>query len=183
MNTLTSVTMNKNKIYAFDYMLTLFEEWKQSLNTKNACKALSKLSVLKLLFLVAAPKKDNGLDLLDVFNNFHALPYGPVESDIYNAIQNDDLPSYNVGDRFISLKKVTTPLPYTVDGYCNIKQAVDELRCINNGLIELNAFELVEITHKWDSWNKSIDFAHFIGASSYKMTTQAIRNDKSRIFS
>ena len=79
-----------NKIFAFDYMLSLFEQWykdegKESMNFQNC----SKLSVLKLLFLTAAPKREGARDLLDVFNNFHALPYGPVESDIYNAIQDN----------------------------------------------------------------------------------------------
>lgn len=171
-----------NKIYAFDYMLTLFEEWRKSFSTGNASKVSSKLSVLKLLFLVAAPKKDGGEDLLNLFDNFHALPYGPVESDIYNAIQNNQLPSYIVGDRSISIKKTNAPLPYNIEELECIKKAVDELRCINNTLIKLNAFELVEITHKWDSWNNSIDFAYFIGASSYKMTTDAIRNDTSKCF-
>ena len=77
-----------NKIFAFDYMLSLFEQWykeegKETMNFQNC----SKLSVLKLLFLAAVPKREDSRDLLDVFDNFHALPYGPVESDIYNAIQ------------------------------------------------------------------------------------------------
>ena len=154
--------MAMDKIYAFDYMITLLNEWREAFNTGNTCRVLSKLSVLKLLFLVAAPKKDGGEDLLNVFDNFHALPYGPVESDIYNAIQNDCLPSYIVSDRMI--------------------QPVNELRHTNESLIKLNAFELVEITHKWESWNKSIDFAHFIGALSYKMTTESIREDASKCF-
>lgn len=78
--------MAMDKIYAFDYMITLLNEWREAFNTGNTCRVLSKLSVLKLLFLVAAPKKDGGEDLLNVFDNFHALPYGPVESDIYLSL-------------------------------------------------------------------------------------------------
>ena len=174
--------MAMDKIYAFDYMITLLNEWREAFNTGNTCRVLSKLSVLKLLFLVAAPKKDGGEDLLNVFDNFHALPYGPIESDIYNAIQNDCLPSYIVSDRMIQPKNTMTNLPYNVEDFDDIRRAVNELRHTNESLIKLNAFELVEITHKWESWNKSIDFAHFIGALSYKMTTESIREDASKCF-
>lgn len=106
-----------NKIFAFDYMLSLFEQWykdegKESMNFQNC----SKLSVLKLLFLTAAPKREGARDLLDVFNNFHALPYGPVESDIYNAIQDNRLPSYIVTERSI-IKKENVILPYKIEDY------------------------------------------------------------------
>ena len=44
--------MAMDKIYAFDYMITLLNEWREAFNTGNTCRVLSKLSVLKLLFLV-----------------------------------------------------------------------------------------------------------------------------------
>ncbi len=173
-----------SKIYAFDYMLSLFEEWYNEDNKEQnrGFEKCSKLSVLKLLFLASAPKGGDSIDLLDVFDNYYALPYGPVESDIYNAIQNDELPSYTVKDRTIVAKNAQIPLPYSVDRFCNIKRAVDELKSVNSSLVKLNAFELVEITHKWESWNKSIEFARFMGVSSYKMTPMDIRADSSRCF-
>lgn len=174
--------MAMDKVYAFDYMITLLNEWRESFNTGNTSRGLSKLSVLKLLFLVAVPKKEGGDDLLDVFDNFHALPYGPVESDIYNAIQNDCLPSYIVGDRMIQFKNTMNNLPYNIDDFSNIKTAIDELKSVNNSLVKLNAFELVEITHKWDSWKQSINFAKLMDMSSYKMTKESIRSDKNKYF-
>lgn len=171
-----------NKIYAFDYMLSLFEEWcneesKGSMNFKNR----SKLSVLKLLFLTVAPKKQGDSDLLDTFNNFYALPYGPVESDIYNAIKENRLPSYIVTERSIVKKKIHK-LPYNIDDYTHIKYAVDALKEKNRRLIILNAFSLVEITHKWESWKQSIAFAKLMDMSSYKMTKESIRNDRNKYF-
>ena len=171
-----------NKIYAFDYMLSLFEEWykeecKGSMNFHNR----SKLSVLKLLFLVAAPKKQGDSDLLDIFNNFYALPYGPVESDIYNAIQKNRLPSYIVTERSI-LKKENIQLPYKIDEYIQVKNAVDALKKKNRHLIIMSAFALVEITHKWESWKQSIAFARLMDMSSYKMTNDSIRKDRNKNF-
>lgn len=171
-----------NKIFAFDYMLSLFEQWykeegKESRNFQNC----SKLSVLKLLFLTAVPKIEGERDLLDVFDNFHALPYGPVESDIYNAIQDKKLPSYVITERSI-VKKENVILPYKIEDYTQIKDAVDTLKAKNKNLILLNAFSLVEITHKWESWKQSIAFAKLMDMSSYKMTVESIRNDRNKYF-
>lgn len=170
-----------DKIFAFDYMLSLFEQWYKEEGKESNFQNCSKLSVLKLLFLTAVPKSEGGKDLLDVFNNFHALPYGPVESDIYNAIQNGQLPSYIVTERSI-VKKKGVILPYEIEDYTRIKDAVNALKEINKRLILLNAFSLVEITHKWESWKQSISFAKLMEMSSYKMTVESIKNDRNKYF-
>lgn len=171
-----------DKIYAFDYMLSLFEQWnseeaKEYTNFGNN----SKLSMLKLLFLTAVPKEEGSKDLLDTFDNFCALPYGPVESDIYNAIQKNELPSYVLTERSIT-RKDNIVLPYKTEDYLPVQDAVDALRKINKRLILLNAFDLVEITHKWESWKQSINFAKLMDMSSYKMTVESIRNDRNKYF-
>lgn len=55
--------MGIDKIEAFDYMLQLFEEWRDS-HEELKNEPFSKLKAMKLLFLAAAPKKDGGDDLL-----------------------------------------------------------------------------------------------------------------------
>lgn len=55
--------MEIDKIEAFDYMLRLFEEWRDNHETIKG-KPFPKLTAMKLLFLAAAPKKDRGDDLL-----------------------------------------------------------------------------------------------------------------------
>ena len=54
--------MEVDKIEAFDYMLHLFEEWRDNHETIKG-KPFPKLTAMKLLFLAAAPKKDGGDDL------------------------------------------------------------------------------------------------------------------------
>lgn len=71
-------------------MLHLFEEWRDNHETIKG-KPFPKLTAMKLLFLAAAPKKDGGDDLLDIFDNFYAMPYGPVESDVYNYIRQCEM--------------------------------------------------------------------------------------------
>lgn len=173
-----------DKIHAFDYMLSLFEEWYNTDNKEQNrdFEKCSKLSVLKLLFLVSVPKIKGGDDLLNVFNNFYALPYGPVESDIYNAIQANTLPSYSVTERSIVSKNLITK-PYKTEDLIEVKRAVEDLKKENRELILLNAFDLVKITHRWESWKSSFDFAQLIGAQSYEMTVESIRKDRNKCFS
>ena len=173
-----------DKIEAFDYMLQLFEEWRDS-HEELKNKPLSKLTALKLLFLTAAPKEGGGKDLLEIFNNFYAMPYGPVESDVYNAIQANKLPSYVAEDKTVKRREggVDNSLNYAGSEFENIRNAVKALRAKNDHLIELNAFELVAITHRWDSWNRAMDFAEFMGQLSAKMPIDSIRKDSNKRFS
>lgn len=171
-----------NKVYAFDYMLTLFDQWISSESNGEKCLAgMTRLSALKLLFLASANKTDSGNDLLDTFNEFYAMPYGPVESDIYNAIRDDKLPSYKVLDTSIK-KKNHAELKYDIKEYSSVKTAVEKLKDRNNELISYRASKLVDITHKWESWKNAFDFAQFMGINSYKMTVKSIRDDRGRCF-
>nr|DAX57546.1 MAG TPA: Protein of unknown function (DUF4065) [Crassvirales sp.] len=172
--------MKVDKIEAFDYMLHLFEEWRDNHETIKG-KPFPKLTAMKLLFLAAAPKEEGGDDLLDIFDNFYAMPYGPVESDVYNAIQANMLPSYIAEYRTIERRDIDISSKYKGPKYEPIRKAVKDLRTKNENLIELNAFELVEITHKWNSWNLAMNFAEFMGQLSAKMSIDSIR-DSSKIF-
>lgn len=175
--------MEVDKIEAFDYMLHLFEEWRDNHETIKG-KPFHKLKAMKLLFLAAAPKKDGGDDLLDIFDNFYAMPYGPVEIDIQKAMREDRLPSFSVKYRSIEPREGAEPYNakrYNDKFYHRVRNAVNDLRKENEKLVLLNAFELVEITHRWSSWNRAMDFAEFMKQLSAKMSIDSIR-DSSKIF-
>ena len=175
--------MEVDKIKAFDYMLHLFEEWRDNYETIKG-KPFPKLTAMKLLFLAAAPKEEGGDDLLDIFDNFYAMPYGPVEIDVYNAIQEDKLPSFSVKYRSIEPREGAEPYNakrYNDKFYHRVRNALNDLKEKNEKLVLLNAFELVEITHRWSSWNRAMDFAEFMKQLSAKMSIDSIR-DSSKIF-
>lgn len=65
--------------------------------------------------------------------------------------------------------------------YHRVRNAVNDLKKKNEKLVLLNAFELVEITHRWSSWNRAMDFAEFMKQLSAKMSIDSIR-DSSKIF-
>ena len=175
--------MEVDKIEAFDYMLHLFEEWRYNHETIKG-KPFPKLTAMKLLFLAAAPKEEGGDDLLDIFDNFYAVPYGPVEIDIQKAMREDRLPSFSVKYRSIEPREGAEPYNakrYNDKFYHRVRNAVNDLRKENEKLVLLNAFELVEITHRWSSWNRAMDFAEFMKQLSAKMSIDSIR-DSSKIF-
>ena len=75
--------MNKNLL--FEYLVFRLDEWKKNIeNTGKSVPAFTKLRLQKILFLVCAWNATNTeRKLLNVFNNFYDLPYGPVEMDVY----------------------------------------------------------------------------------------------------
>ena len=113
------------------------------------------------------------------------MPYGPVESDVYNVIQANTLPSYVAEYKIIKRREggEDNSSEYAGSEFENIRNAVNALRAENEKLIELNAFDLVAITHRWDSWNRAMDFAEFMGQLSAKMPKDSIRKDSNKRFS
>ena len=96
----------------------------------------------------------------------------------------DRLPSFSVKYRSIEPREGAEPYNakrYNDKFYHRVRNAVNDLRGENEKLVLLNAFELVEITHRWNSWNLAMDIAVFMEQLSAKMPTDSIR-DSSKIF-
>lgn len=175
--------MEIDKIKAFDYMLHLFFQWRNSHKELGDTK-LGFMMAQRLLFLASAPKEDGGEDLLDIFDNFYAMPDGPVEADIYNVLEEDRLPLFTNKNRKFELREGVEPYDpkrYNGELYNRVRHAVDDLRKKNEKLILLNPFEVCAITQSWYAWNIAMDFAEFMGQMSAKMSIDSIR-DSSKIF-
>lgn len=142
--------------------------------------SISKLKVFKLLFFTVAIDGKDWTLLDEVFDNFYALPYGPVESDIYdnlNLLQNYQLQGNN-----LTLKDSVDFLYSNCESHYKnlIKSSVDKLGESYPQLLSMSAIELVELSHKSDCWQIAISQANAIGSSSRKMTNSLIK--QSRIY-
>ena len=178
------------KITYFDYFVsclmahnapsevTKFEDRVRTQFAKG--RSISKLKAFKLLFFTVAIDNKEWTLLDEVFDNFYALPYGPVESDIYDNL--DMLQNYQLQGNNLTLKT-------TVDfSYSNceshyktlIKSSVDKLGESYPQLLSMSAIELVELSHKSDCWQIAISQATAIGSSSRKMNSSLIK--QSRIY-
>ena len=180
------MTKDTNKILAFEYLVYRLIEWYKEVtpSTEDMASHFSRLSVLKLLFLTAAIKDNkvddvNKKDLLGTFNNFCAMQYGPVEIDVYSAIVNDTLTVYRLSNKSIEVKRIVDKAFDNLSVV--IRQSIDNsiniLRCKNANIIWYNATKLVNITHKWQSWQNAMWLANISGNRQSPMTTESIRKD------
>lgn len=136
---------------------------------------LNKLKLLKLLFLVSTIKEKDKYLLDDVFDNFYAMPYGPVESDIYDNLES--LPNYRFINNTINVK-TNASFKYSnidFDKQERIKQSIKKLHELNFAIFSMSAFELVELTHKSESWQIIYSEANRKGRLSLKMPNELIK--------
>lgn len=174
--------MNKiTKKLAFEFLLNQMLEWGKQKTPSVPVLSFTRLKALKLLFFSAAVKNHQGVDLLDLFDNFYALPNGPVESDIYNYITSDELKYYTFKDFSFNTK-----LQYCEDDLPEglkerVKSAIEALKQKNDKIVTYNAEQLVALSHKWLAWQDAMLIAKALGKGSFPMDIDKIRNN-SQIF-
>lgn len=173
----------EQKIPYFDYftskiIVKCFDDNESSLdiivrNNIMRC-GLNKLKLLKLLFFVSAIKVDERYLLDDIFDNFYAMPYGPVESDIYDNLS--ELPNYIINNNSVSLKK-TANLSYPNRNrlHDRIDQCINAVYEVNSKLFMMPTFDLVELSHKAESWKIVFTEAQRRGKYSLYMPNELIK--------
>ena len=110
------------------------------------------------------------------------MQYGPVETDIYTAIVKGYTKIYKFNNRTIeiseqkdSISSIFTSLPNELRS--SIDNAIRLLRDKNPQIISYPATKLVNITHKWQSWQNAMWMADISGARQFPMTVESIRKD------
>jgi hypothetical protein len=167
------------KIKCFEYLIVKFIEWHHVERPhEDPLLSFSKLKVFKLHFFASAVNADkNHKGLLNVFDKFYALPYGHVESDIYNHLDKLTIFSFNGN----SLERKTEE-NHTYFNSINIyKQeldsSIDSLKIKNADLILYKALDLVELSHKWYSWRVNFNLARSTKRYSHAISTEIIQNE------
>ncbi len=150
------------KIKAFEYVLFKLVEWyKESVNSLEE-NDISTLKALKLLFFVSSVNtvKDSKDTLLDSpFNNFVAMPYGHVESEIYDSIKRGEITNIEIDNSKTIIRDIDSVLELDSEIKQKIDTAIKKLKEANYKLIQLSSFELVELSHRWFSWKKNYQIA------------------------
>lgn len=172
----------KLKTLCFEYIVYQLLAWYTELySTYVNYTSFTRLKVLKLLFFVSTIHDTENSDLLDIFDNYWAMQHGPVESDIYNMIIQDCLYYCDFKSRQVNININTTSDSSYFNSLGELKDRVDKaiklLRNENNEIVKYSAFELVEISHKWNSWKLSMRIAELSEKGSEPMGTQDIRNN------
>ncbi len=168
-----------DKIYLFEYMISKIIEQYKGLNgvdERDALSAFSKLKLIKLNFFVSAIDADDSSNgLLDIFDNFHAMPYGHVESDVYAGIQSGELNFYKFGSNNL-IRNIQFP---TEDKFSEEKGKIDKalssLFTKNSNILNASAFQLVELSHQWHSWRIMFEKAKSEGSLSAQISPLMIK--------
>lgn len=172
--------MEQNKVLCFEYIVSLLIKWHQEVTGEATgyLYSFSRLKVLKLLFFVSAVKTVDGNDLLDLFDNFSAMPLGPVECDIYKSMVDKETVVYEFPERLMKVEQRNINTIFSgIDKKTkeNIENSVSALRLKNKYIVCLKPFDLVNISHQWSCWDTAYECALFFGKRSYNMSVESIR--------
>ena len=146
------------KIEIFETIVHRLKDWFMeenkitSIEKFNSSNDFSILKLIKLHFFVTAINSNIDPVLLNKFD-FFAMPYGPVETDIYRKIKDDSKFSNFSINNFKTTFTNNIPSKNIDEELKNsINEAISTIKKIDSCFINADAGSLVELTHKWDSW-------------------------------
>lgn len=162
-----------NKEIAFEYFIDVLRD-----HNGGDCRDFSTVKLLKLLFLTVGlssseEELQKPISLINIFNKFVAMPFGPVESDIYNYIQLDQL-TYQITPSGCTKKNDSEPVSISQEIKELIDNGISYLLKKNPEILHSEPFELVEITHKWSCWQICFEFALRNGKKSFPIPPELI---------
>lgn len=174
----------QEKLQLFEYFVVQLDNWRKAVSTKPD-QAFSKLQLQKLLFLIAAQDATpENHPMLDIFDRFYALKYGPVEMDIYEAMTQDSFQALNFRERICEIDYEKTSFFDDILGEQKalVDNAINELKKKNSNYILKDPFELVEITHGWTVWQIAMMMADMSKSKMERMSTADICNSIQKIY-
>lgn len=176
--------MLETKKKLFEYLVFLLDQWYKEGDVKLPME-FTKLRLQKILFLAAATNTiaDN-CPLLNIFDRFYALPYGPVELDIYDAMNNNVFGNITFFEKRCDYSKLDEAYFDDLDVAlkADMCKAIDDLKSYKCDYLRISISDLVNITHKWTSWQVSMNLANILGARREAMSTEDICNSKIKAF-
>lgn len=176
--------MKANKILLFEYLIYCLIEWYKNAvsNNEHLNKHFSRLTALKLLFFVSTIKdtENENNDLLDIFDKFYAMQYGPVEIDIYTAIVEGKTQLYKFGVHELIVNSQDNKIfdSLKLQDKDRIDRAIMLLKNRNPKVISYPASILIEISHKWAAWQNAMSIAFMLGRRCEDMSINSIRENR-----
>ncbi|MHC5310955.1 hypothetical protein ACYSNM_12995 [Myroides sp. LJL116] len=163
------------KLILTRYILKLLFDWYvEENNTQD--NDLTVLKTLKLFFLLGTIDTEEENNLISFgFDQYSALPLGPVEMEVYNDFQE------NLRDVVTREGLIIQNLEYHEIDFTDkelIESLVSKLKLQNKRLISASASYLVNLTHKYSSWIISINKARSEGVNSAPMDIKYIRTEE-----
>jgi len=175
------MTLQKKK-QATVYILLQFAEWYKEEYKVLDSNDLSILKSLKLFFLLSTVNTNKeGQNLIDLgFSKYVAMPFGPVESDVYDFFKEDNYIDKSRLDYNLLQSKDLTNLDSAYKSI--IDNCFNLLKSINKNIIKLSASLLVDLTHKYSSWIISYNYAIENNMSTKEMSNDMIKAEEKFYF-
>ena len=175
-----------NKIKSFEYTVIQLQKWKESTRNKDTevlqSNSINRLKALYLVFLMTAKNSSTGGEnflIKNIFDNFHAQPYGPLEQDIFDYMKNgSQFQSIEINDNStIVINEFVEGLDIKVK--IEIDKAIEDLRRVNSDLINIPTFELGDLCRTYYSWRKTYQEAKEVETLRKKIDNDIIiKEDK-----
>lgn len=181
MSTIDSVQRSKKN--AFEYFVICLDKWRKDVNP-SLCHPFTKLQLHKLLFLASSIGAFvDSHPMLDVFNKFYALQYGPVEIDIYHMMVNNGFTNIQFKGNDCVITNSSDIIENVEINYkTTIDAAIESLRNKNENYVIIPPFQLVEITHGWTVWQVANSLASIFDSKMEPMNTFDIINSSIKTF-
>ncbi|MRX40848.1 hypothetical protein GJU43_16280 [Flavobacterium sp. LC2016-23] len=173
-------TINIFKNIVFELRNWYITKKNVSMDIFNDFNDFTILKIIKLHFFVVAINSEDQPDLLDQ-NTFHAMPYGPVETRVYDYYKSkkgnfDGL--FIISNDRITFTEGAIPPEINANLKQQIRNSIEKLEKLEPNLIIAGAGSLVELTHTWNSWKKYYNLAKSKESYSELMPNEEIKKDK-----
>lgn len=168
-----------HNINVFKNIFFQLKEWyKEELNYSeedfNLYNDFSILKLIKLQFFISAVNSENNNDILNGYQ-FFAMPYGPVETNTYSLIKENQINGININRYKTNVSENFNLIEHDLNN--NISIAINLLKEEEPNIIIASAGELVDLSHKWQSWKRNYAFARARRMYSCPMDNNEIIND------
>jgi len=169
------------KILATKYMFFSFLRWYGP--SREHENDLSLLKVLKLIFFTCSISSKYGDNLLSRGFNFVAMPFGHVESQVYDLYKEGVFIDI-IDTKHISPNTLSEHIFVSLDMELRllIDRSVNDLISINRNLIYESASALVNLSHKHSSWINNFNLAKAHSQYSQPIDNQEIINEEKFYF-
>ncbi|WP_313181416.1 hypothetical protein [Sphingobacterium siyangense] len=169
------------KILATKYMFFSFLKWYGPL--KEHENDLSLLKVLKLIFFTCSISSKYDDNLLSRGFNFAAMPFGHVESQVYDFYKEGVFANI-IDTKHIVPNTLSENLftPLNLDLRLLIDTSINDLISTNCNLIYESASALVNLSHKHSSWINNFNLAKAHSQYSQPINNQEIINEEKFYF-
>lgn len=169
-----------NKIPCFEFMIDQLIDWVNEFEGEPY-KELNLLKVIKLnFFITAASSSEDNPGLLEVFDNFYALPYGHVESSVYTAVKSsNELSKYKITAKGIEIidDKVSSNSQIGDKYQDLIKTAIEDIKKKDEEFVLKSPMYLVNLSHEWRSWRVMYQIAKAQNKHAIKIPNSLIQTD------